>query len=44
MAENEKQLIINLDELRKRQLELEREREEEMLLRKKVEEEFSKNV
>ena len=44
MAENEKNLKDNLEMLEKRKEELEIQKQEESILRKKLEEEFTKNV
>ena len=44
LSENEKRLKESLDSVQKKRDELEKQKEEETFLRKKIEEEFTKNI
>ena len=44
LSENEKSLKESLDSVQKKRDELEKQKEEETFLRKKIEEEFTKNI
>ena len=44
LSENEKRLKESLDSVQKKRDELEKQTEEETFLRKKIEEEFTKNI